>query len=715
LQAFSEKNVTSGPWLRIAALVLLVAALGLPINDLFRYAILLIGAAAIFSGLVSRRPIRWIAAVAVIALAAMGHWLLPAPQIDEGHNIFVADGGRGALQKELPADAYRLMLTEFDATYPPAGRCDAHTAGCWRGGGFPDRAFAFSADGIYDRPPMSRRVSDIDFSDPVWLRLGAINDVRYNWYGDGDIQRNAHKRPWWMLLHRWVLAMPYFVAYRFPAEFSGSELCWTGEVLWEGAEGRFTTWRHSELACRMVESGDIGRMIFGVSIASPLTMTMTPPWSVEGWRLLSSLLTLIAVAAVALLVRVRLRQLILPATLIGLGLVVVLFNDASFLGGVHAFDGGDDGLYYEGVGRRILQFALAGDFRHALEGQEAVYYYGGPGLRYLRAVEHLIFGDTFLGYLSLMLALPFFVLMVFRRLVGAYAALALTLIFVFVPVGAIFGTTLFQYVKWAARGFADPAAAALFLAGLVVLIGPTKAGPDRRFQPALWSALLFALALWVRPNLAPGAAVLLGGAGLAALWQSQIARMAGLCIGFLPVFGMALHNWYFGRVFVLFSSNATIAEALPMPPQEYLTAFEELLRLQQDGPHLHRWVLQWMGWLSGPSASFVMVPFHIAAVAVLIRVVCMRRFDPWLRLISAAALALHPVAWFYLSYERYYFLAWFLTLLVCAVWVAEEGWALARQRCPRAISWYERNPVNVWLLRVLDRFAASAEVSQARR
>ena len=48
----------------------------------------------------------------------------------------------------------------------------------------------------------------------------------------------------------------------------------------------------------------------------------------------------------------------------------------------------------------------------ALEGGEKVFYYGGPGLRYLRAFERLIFGDTFLGYLSLMLLLP---LLVFVR------------------------------------------------------------------------------------------------------------------------------------------------------------------------------------------------------------------------------------------------------------------------------------------------------------
>ena len=62
--------------------------------------------------------------------------------------------------------------------------------GCWRGQGFPDRAYAFAADGIWDRGSMSRRVSGIDFGNPVDLRLAATNDGRYNWYPvTSDIQR----------------------------------------------------------------------------------------------------------------------------------------------------------------------------------------------------------------------------------------------------------------------------------------------------------------------------------------------------------------------------------------------------------------------------------------------------------------------------------------------------------------------------------------------
>jgi hypothetical protein len=418
-----------------------------------------------------------------------------------------------------------------------------------------------------------------------------------------------------------------------------------------------------------------------------------------------------------LLVRWRERQLALPLILVGLALTVVLLNDASFIGGVRPFDGGDDGLFYEGMGRRIAQHVLAGEFAQALEGGEKVFYYGGPGLRYFRAIEHFIFGDSFYGYLSVMLALPFAVFAAFARFFDRRTALGLTLVFVAVPIGALFGSTFFQYAKWAARGFADPAAATVFLAGFVCLLGRGEEGARPGFAPAFGAGLLFALALFLRPNLAPGAGVLLGGAGLAALWLGDWRRVVGLCLGFLPVFGMALHNWVFGGVFVLFSANATIKQALPMSPTAYVAALGELIHFDLAGEHVRHWLLQWARWLAGPSESFLMVPLHIAAIAVLVRVGFSRRFDPWLRLTAWAAMAQHPVAWFYLSYDRYYYLTWFLTLLVCSVWLRDEGLECARRRWPALMERLERSPVITIPKRMLDGWAALTGIAspQARR
>src|SRR5262245_7318534 len=599
------------PWLKLAALVLVVAALGLPVNDLFRYALLVIATVLVVAGTVSARVAPWLAAIVAVALCVLGQILFAAPRIEEGHNVFLVDdagGGAGALAAGLPRAAFQLMATEFNTIYPPARRCARDQVGCWRGQAFPDQTFAFSADGIFDRPAYSRRVTGIDFSDPVRLRLGFINELGYNWNSRAsDVIRARRDRSSLAFLHQWTLAMPWFVLYRFPADFVGSGLCWRGEVLWEGADGTFDTIAHADMQCRALTADDIGRDIFGVAIAHELAMRLVPTWHVRLRQLVEPTLALVgSFAVLALLVRVRPRRVVLPFALITVTLVVAIFNDASFLGGVRPFDSGDDGLVYDGYARMMLRQLVAGDVAGALQGVEPVFYFT-PGLRYLRAAEHLIFGESYLGYLSLVLVLPFLVFALFRRFLPLTWALTLTLVFAAVPVGVLFGSSLVQYVKWAARGFADPAAYIFFLAAFVLLLGPrTRPAPlplvgrswgwgstseetvvrhrttplpspppqpaaglpasgkslsdqtpasrglvggreqtefaaradsathefaldeSGRFARAFGAGLLFALALFVRPNIAPAAGILLAGAGLAALAQRQFRRVAGL-------------------------------------------------------------------------------------------------------------------------------------------------------------------------------------------
>jgi len=667
-------------WRKLAALVLALAAVGLPVNDLGSYALLLVAAVVIFSGKVSARGRAWAAALAIVVIAVAGQFLLAPPSIEEGHNVFLPSP---ALERGLPAEVYRRLSDEFDAQYPPAARCRHGSSGCWQDQSLPDSAFAFSADGIWHKSAYSRSVTWLDFADPVWLRLGFTNENRYNWYTAApDVHRADRDRRFWMGLHRWHLAMPWFEVIRLPAAFVGGELCWRGEILWEGEGEHFTRWPGQ--GCRAIEPADAGRRIVGIAIKpDTLAMYVTPPWHVRLLEFAAALLAGIAVLGVlGVLVRFRMRHLLLPAILILLALLVIAIDDASFLGGLRPMDGGDDGLFYDGVARVILQKLFAGDIAGFLEGGEKVFYYGGPGLRYFRAIEHLVFGESYLGYLSLVLMLPFVVLKIFRRFLPASWSLALILLFVAIPVGQLFGTTFVQYLKWSSKGFADPAAYIFFFCALLPIIGPTSGASGERILPAFFGALLFALAIFMKPIVAPAAAVMLGGAGLAALYQRQWPRLLAMCIGFLPVFSMALHNWMFGHVFVLFSSNSRDSNLLVMPPSAYATAARELLSLDFSG--VARVLAQLADWLSGPAESYWTIPLNAAAVVILVYVVVRgRRFDPWLRLIGGAALAQHAVALFYnAATARYHFLTWFLTMLVVMVFMHEVGFGWLRRRYP---------------------------------
>jgi hypothetical protein len=679
--------------LKLAALALAVAAVGLPVNDIEVYALLVVVAVVVFTGQMSLSGRRWLGALVIVAVVIAGQYLLAPPRIDEGHNVFLPGGADNALTRGLPADVYRQLSAEFDKQYPPAKHCQASDGGCWLAGGRPDRVFAYSADSIFHPSDMSRAVTSIDFTDPVWLRLGFVNDNRYNWYPVSDVQRASRDRRAWAGLHRWHLTMPWFEMIRLPAAYVGGQLCWRGDILWEGADAHFSRWTGE--SCRTIEPADAGRRVVGMAIKpDSLAMRLDPPWRVALLQYAQAALMLAALAGLMLtLVRVRPRRLILPFVMIGLSVAVIAVLDASFLGGVRPFDGGDDGLFYDGLAHVLLQKLMAGDLVGFLVGGEPVFYYGGPGLRYALALQHIVFGESYLGYLTLVLVFPFVVFGLLKRFLPERWAITLGLMFVAVPLGAVFGTTYFDYVKWAARGFADPAAYMLFLAGLYVLLGGRPL-PRATFTPALFGALLMALGIAMKPIVAPAAAVFLGGAGLAALVGRQWPRLAGLCIGFAPVTLMPLHNWVFGHALVLFSSNAQDADLLVMPPSAWAAAFGEVVRLDIAGGHIAGAFWQIVHWLSGPAESAWTMPLNLAGFAILVYVVGKgRAFDPWLRLVGGAALAQHLVALFYnAAIARYHFLTWFLTVLVVMVFMQRMGIDWLRRRFPIVSERLARHP-----------------------
>ena len=307
-----RENTAGAGWRKVAVLTLALAAAGLPVNHFGVYALLLIVAVVVFTGEVAVRAKAWLAALAIVAVAVAGQWWLAAPRIDEGHNVFLPGAADSVLQQVLPPAVYQRMAREFDALYPPSVRCQPRSAGCWQGG-HPGRAFAFSADGILHKSDLSRAAANVDFSDPIRLRLGFANERRYNWYTAApDLHRVDRDRRFWLGLHRWHFAMPWYEMIRLPPAYVGGELCWRGEIMWEGDGGQFTALPGDH--CRAIASADAGRSVFGIAIKpDTLAMDRKPPLRVRLLQVAGSALMLAAVLALlALLVRIKPRRTILP-------------------------------------------------------------------------------------------------------------------------------------------------------------------------------------------------------------------------------------------------------------------------------------------------------------------------------------------------------------------------------------------------------------------
>ena len=96
---------------------------------------------------------------------------------------------------------------------------------------------------------------------------------------------------------------------------------------------------------------------------------------------------------------------------------------------------GDDGLVYDGFARDMLRQIVAGDIAEGARGRrEDLLFHTGPAL--FARIEHLIFGETYLGYLSLILLLPFLVFAFFRRFLPTDWAMAMRLSLLLFPLAS---------------------------------------------------------------------------------------------------------------------------------------------------------------------------------------------------------------------------------------------------------------------------------------
>ena len=685
--------------LRLTTLLLVFFIVRLPVNDLLRYGLLLGAVIVIFTSPVTVNGRRWLGALfaAAAIFAVLTAW--PAPRLDEGYRFYLP-GSRADIEASTPPDVARVLTQQFDAEYPlQAGCSGCDAAACQKADASPSPRNGFSADAIYDRPLLSRRTTGIGFSDPVHLRLGDINDLTYNRLDNWcrGIQRFNRDRNSLNLFDRFRFLFPLYLTYQFPPDFVGSQLCWRGTMMWPRGDAGYDAIEHKTMDCRALTSADAGRLIYAISIkrGERLAMDLQANSTVEVRRAVEiGMVAAGVVAVLLLLLDIKLRALRLPVTLVGLALLLIAIIDINFIGGLRPLDDGDDGFAYEGYARRMVQSVMNGDLVAAFRGEESVYYFT-PGFRYFRMLEHFVFGDTYLGYLSVMLALPFLVLMLFRRFVSGTWALIITLMFTAVPLGVLFGSSLTQYIVWAARGFADPFAFVLLFTGILLIV-PRSDDEDRPFAATAFAgAVLLAMATFCRPNLLLASGVMIAGACLMAITQRQFTRLAALLGGFATLIVSPFHNYYFARSTVLFSDNVNQPETLLMSPLDYLKAAGEILRLDFGGTHVLGAFRQISAWLSGASEFPGMIPLHAAAIVVLIRVsIFGSKFNRWLRLIAFAALVQHGIGACYVTRARYSLGTWLLTVLVCAAWTQIEGLHLFDRYWPGLRSrWAQTRPL----------------------
>ncbi len=691
---------------------LLAFAVGVPINTLAPFAAFLVCVLFLLFAAPRFGKRRWMAAGCFLVIGS-GSLLASPPVIEEGMNGFLPGYPQTeALRKDLPEVFFSKGMVLFDATYPTERRCDPDPLplACWRSTkGRPtgprfERAYAFSADGLWSDAKYSRQVTSVDFQNIAQLRAGFVNDAYYRWYTD----RSEIPRSW----------LPYVVRYDVPESYRGSELCWTGLLMLQDGRGLHDkSGESSQCMTLALDAGPV--VIYGLAIkAGDLALRITPPLRIRAW-VTGLKAARIAATLLVLLILFKARVIPLALALMGVIASLVLIDRYDPEQHVFAYPFGDsrdveafavsapsfqtyrllppdlDGFQFSSFGRSILWDTAHGYFREALVGTEAIFYYM-PGMRYLEALSLAVFGDSEFGpifFASLTTICLFYFIATFT---SRSAATILCAAFLFAP-KAITQPFLFDFTVWLhiyLGHWGDGDAVLAFLIGVAIMIRVAEGRIAPRLGALMAPGMLMSAAVFIRPNFAAAGAA----ATLCCLWQLRRVLPIGRLAIFTACFGFpllaTLHNWAFANVFYLFTSSLDVD--MVAPPRDWAKTLAGALGFGMEGvgeayASVSRQLTFWLGdlvWAPDLKADFIWL--RVAGLVLLPAFLFVPRLRTFanMTLLAITVAAQLPLL-FFLNTGRYGLIAWPCTM-IAMVLVLQEGLAAGiggfrRWRSTRAV------------------------------
>ena len=395
-------------------------------------------------------------------------------------------------------------------------------------------------------------------------------------------------------------------------------------------------------------------------------------------RLRALLAVLASMGLAAMWLRVRWQPFggDLAWTGMGLGVIALIaaFSESRNLGFSYMpYGGSDEGIWHDNVGWVIAQELREGRIIEAVRGAEDVFF-AQIGMRYLRALEHLLFGDTYLGYTLVLAILPAVLFRLLQCLFPRGWAGAGAVAFLLMP--ALFPFSFTNYVVLVKQGMIETAAAFLFLLGLLLILRgfePWGASSPRPELIAVGGAAL-GLSVLVRVNQLVPVGVLVAGMAFDAWHRAGLRQLQPLAAGLPFVVFPGLHNILFGGQWFLFTSSLGVA--MPISPVAYLGLFADVVTGKWDNPMMgvlsDRLVVMFLG--RGATPGWLQVPVAVPVVAksVILAVCGLGMLDrgsraPWLPWLAASGLA--SFGFFFLvsllTY-RYIIFSWDLCAMIAA-------------------------------------------------
>ena len=662
-------------------LLVLFLILGLPINNPYIFIFLLFAIPVIIFSKISQKKKLIYPSLLIIFLFLLFKFLFPSLNIQEGHNVVVLNKNSSFFYKQhLPEEVSDFFQKEFNKYYGKS-ECNERLNYCWKNFNpmenrfnsvATNEIFAFSSDWSFKRIKYSRIVNHIDFTNIKSARIGAINNLDYNffWPEKFDLVREN---------------IPFFVMYEIPKDLIGSSICWKGNLFWEQDNDQYLRKLNKNYDCTKISELDIDKIFFGVSMGPhENTKRLKKLYGSEIINLNSDVLTgenelilklekskkiifkevlekLVKILTILFIIKQFFKFEYKPYFISFLNtivfLLIIYYVNKDLFNGFDIFTGGNDGLVYMSYGNVIFNNLLNVNFYEAFRGAESVFYFPSS-LRFFWAINKILFGETFFGYLTIAYLYPIILFFIFKYLFGTKWSVFLTFTIVLTRLFEGYALSVITVIQHINQGDAEPLSIFLFLTGLLIFLKIINESIryDSKFYYFLFGYLLF-LSISLRPNFLPTALIFI----LALTfynyhYHKNIKTSLFIGFGFLSILLIPLHNYYYGDSFVLFSSGAHHNTRAPI--SLYYSGFLDLINLDWiDSAPIFVINEQFNRWIQ-PQKIHYIVTFLI------ILILLIKKNNFIVKTMCLLALSQHFVLLIFEPDNRYAYLAWILTIIL---------------------------------------------------
>ena len=619
--------------LNIILLLFIILCFGLPLANWGAFVTILVALYAVFLNKINTKPIMWLISCVLLASLFIVKSQIYPPNIEMGEQIYSPEDIY--LKNILPEDITNMAKNEWDSLKQPFDSYPANTEKT-------ENPWAFSADAFFDNPQMSRTIKSLNFKDRYSLRIGTLNNAKYNYFGSDLGSSGAY--------------YPLIFSFFLPNTMASEKLCWTGKLYIEDNE-RWREYFTQNKKCMTLDKEQWGKDKYLKIYAFDFNKNIPLSITTKNYRQILIYILSILNAIIILLLLTKLNREDL--TLIALSVISILLYmaDQHYRGGhPSSFSGlpymgrGNDGLTHYSYAREMVESLSHHDIIGWLRGNENIFYMM-PGMRYLLGMTMPFFGESIFGLLLIISLTPITIRSLLKKLFNKKWQIIMFICFFIIPIFEAFGFYQIYLAKYTIEGFGAGIAISALIAAFALLWKRDDIIYTNR--DLLIIGFLLAVAISLRPNFLPFVAVLFTGLSLYFIYNKRIQKVIALGIGFSPILLITYHNYFFGNVFVPLTNSATIGNNMRNGPEKWNNCLSSLSdSCNQVIHHLSIWV------------SYT-EPWYIIILLCLIFIIFNKKMNIIEKILAVSLIAGHLVFLFYEGVARYSHGIWLLSFILC--------------------------------------------------